>query len=236
MIGILGYGAVGKATHTFFLKNEDIIIHDITLKTDINSLLDCKVVFVCLPTNNLKDINNIKKSINFFIDRNMEIIVRSTVTPNFFNEFNQKSNITYFPEFFREKYVEEDYLNTNTFFYSSNLDKSYLETIEFINQRLKKIQFSELEVLKMMKNNYNAMKIVFANNYYDLCSKYDIDYSEVLKSFLELNNEKSYLEVNENLRSFGGKCLPKDLDFMIKEFGKNVKLFKSIKIDNNMWD
>jgi UDP-glucose 6-dehydrogenase len=234
MIGIIGYGVVGKATHNFFLKNKDIIIHDIILKTNINNLLDCEVIFICLPTNNVKDINNVKNFINFFIDKNVEIIVRSTVTPNFFNEFNQKSNITYFPEFFRENYIEEDYLNTNIFFYSSNVPKSYLENVEFVKDRLKKIKFSELEVLKMMKNNYNAMKIVFANNYYDLCLKYNIDYSEVLKSFLELNNEKSYLEVNKNLRSFGGKCLPKDLDFMIKEFGKDVKLFKSIKIDNKL--
>jgi UDP-glucose 6-dehydrogenase len=234
MIGIIGYGVVGKATHNFFLKNKDIAIHDIILKTNINNLLDCEVIFICLPTNNIKDINNLKNCINLFNDKNVEIIVRSTVTLNFFNQFNQESNITYFPEFFREKYIEEDYLNTNTFFYSSNLHKSYLENIEFIKDRLKKIKFSELEIVKMMKNNYNAMKIVFANNYYDLCLKYNIDYSEVLKSFLELNNEKSYLEVNENLRSFGGRCLPKDLDFMIKEFGEDVKLFKSIKIDNKL--
>lgn len=237
MIGILGYGVVGKATHTFFLKDKDVIIHDIIFKTNIDSLLSCEVVFVCLPTNTTKDLENIKNVIDFLNNnKNIEIIVRSTVVPNFFTQLDRTLNITYFPEFFREKYIEEDYLNSDVFFYSSNLEQSYLETIEFINKKLKKINFGELEVLKMMKNNYNAMKIVFANNYYDLCSKYNVSYSEVLDSFLKLNNEKSYLQVNENLRSFGGKCLPKDLDFMITEFGKKVNLFKSIKKDNKIWE
>jgi len=49
---------------------------------------------------------------------------------------------------------------------------------------------------------------------------------------------ESYLEVNEDLRGFGGKCLPKDLDFIINTFnqlGLSQTLFDSVKKDNEQW-
>ena len=42
------------------------------------------------------------------------------------------------------------------------------------------------------------------------------------------------MNVNENLRGYGGKCLPKDIDFAIDIFD-DCKLFQSIKEDNQKW-
>ena len=85
-----------------------------------------------------------------------------------------------------------------------------------------------------MCNNYSAMKVVFANHYYDICKKYGADYDVLLESFGQARNSQSYMEVNENLRAYGGKCLPKDMDFSIDIF-KNCKLFQAIKDDNCKW-
>lgn len=234
MIGIVGYGVIGKTTHQVLFPSENIKIHDINLNTKISDLFNCELIFICIPTNNHSDIEEVKKIIFAFQKNNSdaEIIVRSTIVPGFFNQIN--GNVTYFPEFLRERNAFNDAKNAKILFYASKSDKSKLTTFDEFNFKLKKLKFSELEILKLMANSYYSMKIVFANNYYDLCKEYDANYNVLLDSFYQTKNGQSYMEVNENLRGYGGKCLPKDIDFAIDIF-RTSKLFKSIKEDNQKW-
>lgn len=234
MIGIIGYGVVGKTTHNALFPNENIKIHDISLNTNISDLFDSEIIFICIPTNNYSDFYDIKEIISI-IDYNSpktEIVVRSTVIPGFFDD--PQKNLTYFPEFLRERKALEDAKNTEVLFYATNLIKSKLEDYKEFNYKLKKLKFSELEILKLMSNNYSAMKVVFANHYYEISKKYGADYEVLLKSFYEAKNGQSYMDVNENLRGYGGKCLPKDIDFSIDIFDDS-QLFQAIKHDNLKW-
>jgi UDPglucose 6-dehydrogenase len=234
MIGIIGYGVIGKTTHQVLFPTEDVKIHDIVLDTDILNLLDSEMIFVCIPTNCNADFLEIQNIIELFTDKSpeTEIIIRSTIIPGFFNQVD--GNLTYFPEFLRERNAIEDAKNAKVLFYSTNLEESKLHNYNQFNFKLKRIKFSELEILKLMSNNYYAMKVVFANHYYNICQKYDADYDVLLDSFYKSKNGQSYMDVNENLRGYGGKCLPKDIDFAIDIFD-NCKLFKSIKEDNQKW-
>lgn len=234
MIGIIGYGVVGKTTHQVFFPWENVQIHDISLDTNISDLFGSELVFICIPTDSYSDLLEIKKLISIFTENSpeTEIIVRSTVVPGFFQHL--EGNLTYLPEFLRERNAVNDAKNAEVLFYASNLTESKLNNYEEFNFKLKRIQFSELEILKLMANNYYAMKVVFANHYYDICKKYDADYEVLLESFYQSKNGQSYMEVNENLRGYGGKCLPKDIDFAIDMF-RDCKLFQSIKEDNQKW-
>lgn len=234
MIGIIGYGVIGKITHQVLFPHENVKIHDIKMNTCINNLLECELVFICIPTNNYCDILEIKKIIETFNDQSpeTEIVVRSTVVPGFFNQC--KGNLTYFPEFLRERKAFDDAKNAKILFYSTNLLKSKLNDYEQFNSKLKKVNFSELEIVKLMSNNYYAMKVVFANHYYDICQKYGANYDTLLEYFDEVKNGQSYMEVNDDLRGYGGKCLPKDIDFAISIF-EDCNLFESIKTDNQKW-
>ena len=234
MIGIIGYGVIGKTTHQVLFSIENVKIHDIIMNTDISDLFGSELVFVCIPTNNHSDILEIKNIIKIFQNQSpeTEIVIRSTIIPGFFNEIT--GNVTYFPEFLRERNAINDAKNAEVLFYASNLKKSKLQNYDQFNFKLKRIAFSELEILKLMSNNYYAMKVVFANHYYDICKKYGADYDVLLYSFRQTKNGQSYMEVNENLRGYGGKCLPKDMDFSIDIFN-NCKMFQSIKEDNQKW-
>ena len=234
MIGIIGYGVIGKTTHQALFQNENVKIYDILLEGNISDLFGSEMIFICIPTNNHYDLLEIKKLISIITENSpeTEIIVRSTVVPGFFQY--PEGNLTYFPEFLRERNAVNDAKNAEVLFYASNLKESKLNNYEEFNFKLKRIKFSELEILKLMANNYYAMKVVFANHYYDVCKKYDADYEVLLESFYQSKNGQSYMEVNENLRGYGGKCLPKDIDFAIDMFS-DCKLFQSIKEDNQKW-
>lgn len=234
MIGIVGYGVVGKTTHQVFFPKEEIQVHDISLNTNLSDLFGSELVFICTPTDNYSDLLEIKKLISIITDNSpgTEIVVRSTVVPGFFSDVQSK--VTYLPEFLRERNAINDTKNAKTLFYASTLKESQLMNYNEFNYKLKRIQFSELEILKLMANNYYAMKVVFANHYYEICKKYDANYEVLLESFYESKNGQSYMEVNENLRGYGGKCLPKDIDFAIDVFS-DCKLFQSIKDDNQKW-
>ena len=235
MIGIIGYGVIGKTTHQVLCPDKNVKIHDITIDTNISDLFGSEMVFVCIPTNNHSDILEIKNIIKIFQNQSpkTEIVIRSTIIPGFFNEVME--NLTYFPEFLRERNAINDAKNAESLFYASTLQKSNLQNYDQFNFKLKRIEFSELEILKLMSNNYYAMKVVFANHYYDLCKKYNANYNVLLDSFYQVKNGQSYMKVNENLRGYGGKCLPKDIDFAIDVFN-DCNLFQSIKEDNQKWE
>lgn len=231
MIGIIGYGVIGKVTHQVLFPNENVIIHDIKFNTNISDLFQSEIVFICIHYSDILEIKNI---VSLFADKSpeTEIVIRSTVIPGFFNSIGGK--LTYLPEFLRERNAIDDAKNSSVLFYATNQENSKLEKYDKFNYKLKKIEISELEILKLMSNNYYSMKVVFANHYYDICKNYKVDYDVVLDSFYQVKNGQSYMEVNENLRGYGGKCLPKDINFAISIF-EDCNLFKSIKEDNQKW-
>ena len=230
MIGIIGYGVIGKVTHEALFPSDDVLIHDISMDTKITDLFGCDIVFICTPTNNESDILDIKSIITLFNNKspNTEMVVRSTVVPDFFS--GCVGNLTYLPEFLRERVALSDAKNSQHMLYSTNTRRSKLNDYEF-SSKLIKVGFSELEIVKLMSNNYYSMKVVFANHYYDLCQKLGVNYDDLLKSFEMCKNGQSYMDVNESLRGYGGKCLPKDIDFAISIFD-GAELFKAIQNDN----
>ena len=233
MIGIIGYGVIGKVTHEALFLSDDVLIHDISMDTKITDLFGCDIVFICTPTDNESDILDIKGIITLFNNKspNTEMVVRSTVVPDFFS--GCVGNLTYLPEFLRERVALSDAKNSQHMLYATNTRRSKLNDYEF-SSKLIEVSFSELEIVKLMSNNYYSMKVVFANHYYDLCQKLGVNYDNLLKSFEMCKNGQSYMDVSESLRGYGGKCLPKEIDFAINIF-EGAELFKAIKSDNAKW-
>lgn len=235
--GIIGYGIIGRATELALLKNQDIVIHDTKLGTKLEDLATCDIVFICIPTNNESDILIIETIIDQLKNNNanVKIILRSTVTVGTCKQLNDKfdQRVYYMPEFLRERFWDSDCF-AYPILVGSGINLNMLETRT-------PIVYSDnatLEILKMFSNNLNSLKIVFANHFYDLAQSADVDYSSMIKLYSLIQNNQSYLEVNENLRGFGGKCLPKDIDFIIKTFldyNIDQQLFTAVREDNQKW-
>ena len=236
--GIAGYGIVGKATHKSLLADKAVVIHDITLGTTIEDLYVCNCVFFCIPTDTDASIQLLVEEIKRLkaVNPTCSIVIRSTVPVGTCESIEQiiDDDIYYVPEFLRERMWEEDCMNRPIVVGSKNAPfPSWLKGEDFVS-----VTYEEAEVVKMMSNNMATARVTLANHFYELSQAVGANYNQVLETYLQVNHDQNYLEVNETMRGFGGKCLPKDLDFLINTFNQ-LKLtqtyFTAIREDNKLW-
>lgn len=236
--GIVGYGIIGKATQIGLLNQADVIIHDPIFNTSLSDIQACSVVFFCIPTSTQHDIEVLTQTI---IDvklqnPNTTIVIRSTVPLQSCKKIQDTvgDKIFYIPEFLRERYWDTDCTKEVVIVgHEDNIAPTWLT-----DKLVRTCSLEEAELLKMFHNNYAAMRVVYANHFYNLAEAVDADYDKVLSMYFHTEHDQSYLDVNDNLRGFGGKCLPKDLDFLIascNELSVTQTLFDSVKRDNLLW-
>lgn len=237
--GILGYGYVGKATHKGLLKDAKAIVYDTMFDVDKSIIYAADTVFICIPTNTEQDIDIIIDEITYLQLKNpkVSIIIRSTL-PLGSCERIQKAvgPIIYIPEFLRERYWDTDCLKRPLVV---GHDKLKLPTW-LLDEEIHECTTKEAELVKMFSNNFAVMRIAFANVFYDLSESVGADYDNVLSMWKQVQQNQSYMEVpgHDGTRGFGGKCLPKDLDFLIETLEKhNIKQewFKHIRELNKSW-
>ena len=89
-----------------------------------------------------------------------------------------------------------------------------------------------------MENTFFALKVAFCYEMDQVCKALGSDYNEVRDLWLlDPRNNSSHTGVMEtNLIPFGGKCLPKDVNGLVKraqEYGYEPELLKEILASNN---
>lgn len=237
--GIMGYGVIGKATHLSLLQNQQIDKHDPLLGSSLDDLAESTHVFICIPVIGPEGIQYLFDEIDKLksINRTCKLIIRSTVPVGTCRDLQRHlgETIIYIPEFLRDRFWEIDSLR-KPIIVAGDEDAEF---DIFPETDIKRCSLEEAEIVKMFSNNISTMKIVFANHFYDLCNNSDVDYQSVLDSFDHVQHrDQTYLDMREDLRGFGGKCLPKDLDFLIEtfqKFGIEQQLFTAIRADNGKW-
>lgn len=237
--GILGYGYVGKATHKGLLNDEKAIVHDITFNTEREILKDAHTVFVCIPTATQTDINIVIAEIQQIKEFNplATFIIRSTLPLGSCERIQKEvGDIIYIPEFLRERYWDTDCFKRPLVVGSDN--KSLPQWL--LDEEIKTCSTNEAELVKMYSNNFAVMRIAFANVFYDLSENVGADYSKVLDMYVDVQQDQTYMDVpgHDGTRGFGGKCLPKDLDFLIETLdqkGIDQNWFKHIRELNKRW-
>lgn len=238
--GIVGYGIVGKATHLGLLGSVDVVKHDIKFNTQYLDLKNCDYIFFCTPTDDDRQveslINEIKKIKE--INPKFKIIIRSTVPlgtcGKIENLFAEK--ILYVPEFLRQRFWETDcYKQPVIVGHCNDIIPDWLAHKNIIECTLE-----EAELIKMFNNNFAVVRIAFANLFYDLAKSYDADYDKIKSAYFQVAQDQTYMEIPgyDGTRGFGGKCLPKDLDFLIASLDQHnldSQWFKNIRELNTEW-
>jgi UDPglucose 6-dehydrogenase len=249
-IGIVGLGIIGSACKFGFEKlGHKVLGHDLILNTKLIDLINCEIIYICVPTPSKED-GSCDTSIVEQVVLNLKelnyqgvIAIKSTVKPTTTQTLidQTKLKICFVPEFLRERCAITDFTENHDLLAIGTESLDIFELVKKCHGSYPKntIQLNptEAELLKYYSNTYNALKITFANEMYEICQKLNINYSNVKNAFVKRGTTKDiYLDVNDNFRGYAGVCLPKDtkaLDSLVKELGLDLELFYIIDKENN---
>jgi len=237
---VIGFGVVGKATAKAF----DIPWHFDPLDSNITLEEASKKQFIifCTPTptdsrgqqKGIDIIDEYIKQLKEYGGRNI-FIIRSTVLPGTTKHLAEKYDVMigFSPEFLSDKTAEKDALHpmfvvlgaddVPTRIAMENLWKRY---------KIKNFVITDTVTAEMIKYTFNTfflMKVIFANQMYDICQINGANYNTLKEALYShpWGTHHHLKPIHNNGRGGGGKCFPKD----IKSFAKysNLKLFKVIE-------
>ena len=250
-IGIIGLGVVGNAIKNGFERlDHKVLCHDLKLKSTIDTVKETEIVFICVPTPQYEDgscdtsiIKEVLQQLDNLMYRGI-VAIKSTVECGFTEKMIlqfPKMALCFVPEFLRERCAEDDFINNHNVLaigtHDSFVFDKLVEAHGHYPKNTIKLKPTEAEILKYYNNVFAATKIIFANIMAELCNKTDCDYTRVKDAFIKGGRCKdSYLDVNENLKGYGGMCLPKDVRAMAKlleKLGIDFDTLKSIDSDNS---
>ncbi len=73
------------------------------------------------------------------------------------------------------------------------------------------------EVAKYMENSFYAVKVTFVNEFYDIAKAHGVNYDVLCEIWLaDTRISRDHTLVYPDSRGFSGKCLPKDVNAIVK--------------------
>lgn len=253
-IGIVGLGIVGSAVKYGFEKlGHNVVGHDIRDGTRLEDVLVSEIVYLCLPTPQGEDghcdTSVIEDVVSDLIEANEFsgiVAIKSTVTPGTTVRMQEKfktEKICHVPEFLRERAAIIDFTdNHDVCIVGTDSDEVFEKVKEshgYYPKQFIRLSPTEAEISKYFNNVYNATLITFANAFYELCQVKGADYSRIKNAMVQRDHiHNKYLDCNDNLRGFGGMCLPKDtaaISALVKEMGMPIELFDAVVNDNKKY-
>jgi len=248
IIGFVGFGVVGQATAKGFGTKHTILFHDKFKPSEPleRVVAESEFLFLCLPTPMTRDYSGIDLTIleeavhqiaPLLAGTGKILVVKSTVVPGTTARFAKAYPKVHFamnPEFLREKTAEWDFMNPDRIILGSN-DKTVAQRFEDLYRSIlpeppiHHTNTTSAEIVKYMANTYLAMKVIFANEWAEMCRRLGVDYGEVKE--MVVSDKRicdSHLDVTPE-RGFGGKCFPKDIVALLglaEEMNVDLSLLK----------
>lgn len=243
-IGIFGGGVLGKAMKQYFTQAK--IYDKYNARDSLAEVLEQDILFICVPTPysegkgfDLAEMDDVFSKLDGLKDK--VVVIRSTVLPGTTESYQEKYpalKILFNPEFLTEATAVEDFLHPDKQLvgYTKESEKVAPEILAILPkapyQKVMKVR--EAEMVKYMINSYYALKVIYANQIYDICQAAGIDYEAVKEAFAaDKRIIDSHLQIfHKGYRGFGGKCLRKDVYSLIdfaKKHQQEPKLLEIIK-------
>jgi len=235
-IAIIGLGYVGKAFKKFVEQHYTIVTYDPLINDSYpeKEINECELAVVCVPTpigeDGACDTSIVESAILRL--NNPYILVKSTVAPGTIERLRKETGkkICFSPEYIGES----TYYNP---IHTSMKDTPFLiiggpeeerthlfsifEPIMGPHAHYYGCEAIEAEVIKYMENSFLATKVTFVNEFYEIAKRFGANWYAVREGWLlDERMGRAFSSVFADKRGFGGKCLPKDVNGIVRAADK----------------
>ena len=244
-LGIIGRGFVGSAVANGFNKDcNQIIVDPKYTDNTIEDVLDCKLVFVCVPTPVSEDgscdttiANDVLTELNRLQYKGV-VVIKSTIIPDYLHEFKKEFElkIVYNPEFLTEANANEDFKNPPFQVFGGKwrdcevVEKAYLRHSSVRIVPTFKVDLTTASLLKYTINSWLATKVTFFNELKELHELGSSmvsweQFTDMLSRDERIGNSHMQVPGPDGEPGFGGHCLPKDTEALLNYADKkNIKM------------
>jgi GDP-mannose 6-dehydrogenase len=184
-----------------------------------------------------------------FADSLRHVVIRCTLLPGTHEDklfstiektlqwqLERDVTVSYYPEFLREKQIREDILAPPLKIAAHSSPEARARFARLFSNECEEVDFATAESIKLACNAFHALKVVFANEFAEVCriaGGSSERLMQVFSSDQKLNISNAYLKPGA---AFGGPCLEKDLralEFFIQHHGLNGRLLNAIRASND---
>ena len=239
-IAIVGNGYVGKAYRKFF---PDALMYNRHLsdgkggetKNNRDEVNKCDLAIVCVPTAMLPDGSvdtSIVEEVVGWLETKL-ILIKSTIPPGTTKALKKATGkrICHSPEYVGEggyyipfwlfPHPTEPIHHSFMIIGGDQLDREEILQAFYPILGATKTYFqvdeTTSELIKYMENAAIAAKVTLCNEFYNIAEAFGVNYSQVREGFvLDERQGKMFTIVYKDRRGFDGKCLPKDVNGIIK--------------------
>jgi len=226
-IGVVGHGFVGGAvSYGFGTSGVSQFLMDPKLGTKMEKLIAWRptVAFVCLPTPSLPDGSvdyaALLDVVSTLTSNRILTVIKSTVTPDFFDKLPNEELVVYSPEFLVQSRAKEDFVNPTFHVFGGSEDAC--EAVANLYERHSMcapcpsffMSHVEASLVKYAVNSYLSTKVTFFNQLYDLaeeCGSSFIKIANAVSADPRIGISHTRVPGFDGERGFGGACFPKDL-------------------------
>lgn len=249
-IAVFGCGFVGGTVADFLSAGGvEVIRVDPKLYPDTDpnqAILDSDGIVIAVPTPEGEDGNcddSIVKEVLDLVDHRTKVLLKSSVTYNLLQDYD--TNVVYNPEFLREKYALEDFMNQklHIFGYHSHNDDDarwWASLFSKLHSHPIETVFTNRKTASMIKyihNSWLATKVAFFHELYDKLPE-GIDYKDLINTLAMFPNiGPSHMQApnSEGKLGYSGACFPKDINALTNVLDHSI-LNTVKKVNKRLYD